>query len=57
MTNENNHIMFIRRMEVIATKRNNDMVVDNSDSTINARVVDLESRIEHVASATFTNLR
>jgi hypothetical protein len=49
--------MFIRRMEVIATKRNNDMVVDNSDSTINARVVDLESRIEHVASATFTNLR
>lgn len=57
MTNNNIHIMFIRRMEVIATKRNNDMVVDNSDSTINARVVDLESRIEHVASATFTNLR
>ena len=57
MTNKRIHIMFIRRMEVIATRRNNDMVVDNSDPTFNARFVDLESRIEHVASATFTNLR
>lgn len=57
MTNKRIHIMFIRRMEVIATRRNNDMAMDNSDPTLNARFVDLESRIEHVASATFTNLR
>lgn len=35
----------------------NDQLVAGSNSVTDARLVGLESRIEHVASATFTNLR
>lgn len=35
----------------------NDSLVGGPESGIDSRLLGLESRIEHVASATFTNLR
>lgn len=43
-------------MEIIATEVN-EMVTSNSNQELSSKVLGLESRIEHVALATFTNLR
>ncbi|KAG0576109.1 hypothetical protein KC19_5G056200 [Ceratodon purpureus] len=45
-----------RRMEIIAAERN-EMETLDSNEDFNSKIVDLDNRIEHVASATFTNLR
>lgn len=45
-----------RRVEIMASERI-DMVTLDSNQDLNSKIMGLESRIEHVASATFTNLR
>ena len=37
--------------------QHNEMVTLDLNQEFNSRIVGLESRIEHIASATFTNLR